>query len=178
MARLITDFESALPTLSKAVFSQPIATVNADKEDGSLLLDADGQPKMITGMIDMGGFDFSKTEDDLYILSFLNKHNGDVAATDAYLREMWGEDYDSYAAMYLIEDIYEGKYHGTGEDLTEQIKVYLDKIITTGAAEKVGCVPVDVELAILLQKIMDKYTFENVDDSWIKLCYYYDYLGK
>ena len=20
----------------------------------------------------------------------------------------------------------------------------------------------------------DKYTFENVDDSWLKLCYYYD----
>ena len=170
---IYADFTGATGT-----FATPITNVPAYNEDGTIQKDENGETVMITGMIDMGGFDFSKTEDDLYILSFLNKHNGDVAATDAYLREMWGEDYDSYAAMYLIEDIYEGKYHGTGEDLTEQIKVYLDKIITTGAAEKVGCVPVDVELAILLQKIMDKYTFENVDDSWIKLCYYYDYLGK
>jgi hypothetical protein len=24
---------------------------------------------------------------------------------------------------------------------------------------------------------MDKYTFQNVDNSWLKLCYYYQYLG-
>ena len=33
------------------------------------------------------------------------------------------------------------------------------------------------ELAEILQMVMDKYTFENVDHAWIKLCYYYDYLG-
>ena len=32
-------------------------------------------------------------------------------------------------------------------------------------------------LAELLQMVMDKYTFQNVDHSWTKLCYYYDYLG-
>ena len=32
-------------------------------------------------------------------------------------------------------------------------------------------------LAEILQLLMDKYTFENVDHSWTKLCYYYDYLG-
>ena len=31
--------------------------------------------------------------------------------------------------------------------------------------------------AELLQKLMDKYTFADVDQSWLKLCYYYDYLG-
>ena len=33
------------------------------------------------------------------------------------------------------------------------------------------------QLAELLQMLMEKYTFENVDQSWLKLCYYYDYLG-
>jgi hypothetical protein len=45
------------------------------------------------------------------------------------------------------------------------------------AKEREGCVPVDARLAEILQMLMDKYTFENVDNSWIKLCYYYDYLG-
>jgi hypothetical protein len=45
------------------------------------------------------------------------------------------------------------------------------------ATERVGCVEVDKELADILQKLMDKYTFEGVDYSWKKLCYYYDHLG-
>ena len=45
------------------------------------------------------------------------------------------------------------------------------------SGQMMGCVVVDEHLAEILQKIMDKYTFENVDDSWIKMCYYYNYLG-
>ena len=55
--------------------------------------------------------------------------------------------------------------------------MYLDKIITSGPVEMQGCVAVDEHLAEILQKIMDKYTFEDVDDSWIKMCYYYETLG-
>ena len=45
------------------------------------------------------------------------------------------------------------------------------------APELEGCVAVNAELATLLQKLMDKYTFEGVDDSWTKLCFYYQHLG-
>ena len=128
-------------------------------------------------MIDMGGFDFSKTEDDLYILSFLSKYDYDVEATDAYLHELWGADYDSYAELYQIEDVFEGKYHGKGEDLTAEISTYLSQMITTGGEEIKGCVPVSERLAELLQLLLDKYTFADVDDSWTKICYYYQYLG-
>ena len=159
------------------VFGTPIATVPAYNEDGSAQKDANGNPVMVKGMIDLDGFDFSKTEDDLYILSFMEKHGGDVEATDAYLHELWGEEYDAYAEIYQLEDVYAGRYHGEGEDLTEEIRVYVDKIITSGPKELQGCVVVDEHLAEILQKIMDKYTFENVDDSWIKMCYYYNYLG-
>ena len=159
------------------VFGTPIATVPAYNEDGTKKKDADGNTVMIEGMIDLGGFDFSKTEDDLYILSFLEKRDFDVEKTDAYLREMWGDEYDAYAEIYQLEDVYEGIYHGTGEDMTDEISKYLDKVITKGDEELKGCVVVTEELAELLQLIMDKYTFENVDDSWIKMCYYYQHLG-
>ena len=29
----------------------------------------------------------------------------------------------------------------------------------------------------ILQALMDKFTFEGVENSWLKLCYYYDHLG-
>ena len=159
------------------VFGSPIATVDSYNEDGTVQKDAAGNTVKVKGMIDLGGFDFSKTEDDLYILAFLNKYDNDVEATDAYLHELWGEDYDAYAEQYQLTDVYEGRYHGKGEDLTDEISEYLDDIITTGAEEIQGCVVVDERLAEILQLVMDKYTFENVDDSWIKLCYYYQDLG-
>ena len=159
------------------VFGTPIASVPSYNEDGTVKKNENGETVMIKGMIEMDGFDFSKTEDDLYILAFLEKHGGDVEATDAYLHELWGDEYDGYAEIYQVEDVFAGRYHGEGEDLTAAISEYLDDIITTGGQEIIGCVAVDENLAVLLQKIMDKYTFEDVDDAWIKMCYYYQYLG-
>ena len=130
-----------------SLFSNPVSTVK----------DVDG--KEVKGLIDMGGFDFSKTENDLYVLSFLEARDNDVDKTREYFKTLWGEDY------------------GTGPDLTEEIKGYLSKMYTGPEKEREGCVPVDARLAEILQLLMDKYTFENVDNSWIKLCYYYDYLG-
>ncbi|MGM9601196.1 MAG: TlpA family protein disulfide reductase [Faecousia sp.] len=160
-----------------AVFSNPIANVDTYDADGNLVKDENGNVVQTKGMIDLGGFDFSKTESDLYVLAFLQKYDGDVQATDAYLRELWGEDYDTNAERYQLEDVYEGRYHGAGEDLSDEMRTYLDKIITTGSQEKRGCVPVDQRLAEILQLLMDKYTFEGVEHSWTKVCYYYDYLG-
>lgn len=160
-----------------SVFSNPIATVPVYGEDGSILKDAAGNPRYISGMIDMGGFDFSKTEGDLYILSILERFGGDAEKTDAYLRESWGEEYDAYAQLYLLEDVYEGIYHGSGPDLTEEMRGYLNVMITVGSPEKIGCVMVDERLAEILQLLMDKYTFDGVEHSWTKLCYYYDHLG-
>ena len=160
-----------------SLFSNPIASVQAYNEDGSAQVDAEGNPVMVKGMIDMGGFDFSKTEDDLYILGIMEAQGNDVDKTVEYLKAYWGADYDAYAEAYQLEDVLEGKFHGTGDDLTEEMKGYLKKMISTGAQELRGCVPVDARLAEILQLLMGKYTFENVDNSWIKLCYYYDYLG-
>ncbi len=142
------------------VFDTPIATTNG-----------------IRGMIDKGAFDFSKTELDLYVLGYLNKNNGDEAAAIAELKEVWGEEYDAYYAEYQVEDVLAGRYHGTGKDLTAEITTYLNSIIKSGSKEAQGCVLVTERLAEILQLLMDKYTFENIDNSWTKLCYYYDHLG-
>ena len=143
-----------------SLFNAPIATVGDVK-----------------GMIDKGGFDFSKNEEDQYVIAMLEKNDNDPEKTREYLKEQWGEDYDANCEIYQVDEVLAGKYHGKGEDLTEAISKYLDKMISDGHVEREGCVVVDEELAEILHKLMDKYTFEDVDQSWLKLCYYYDYLG-
>ncbi len=160
-----------------SLFSSAISSINVYDDNGNPLKDDNGNPIVVKGLIDLNGFDFSKTENDLYILAMMANNNNDPEATDAYLRETWGEQYETYAELYLLEDVYAGIYHGKGEDRTADISKYLDKIIKNSKEELNGCVVVDKELAELLQLLMDKYTFENVDHAWTKLCYYYDYLG-
>lgn len=171
-SKLYADF-----TGITGVFSNPITSAPVYNDDGTPKLDGNGQPVMVKGMIELGGFDFSKTENDLYILGILDKYDGDTAKAEEYLKALWGEDYDAQAEEYQLSDIFAGRYHGKGEDYTAQIEAYLDDMITTGPEERRGCVPVTEELAEILQLLMDKYTFQNVDHSWTKLCYYYDYIG-
>jgi hypothetical protein len=171
-SKLYADF-----TGITGVFSNPITTVPAYNPDGTPALDAAGQQQMIRGMIEMGGFDFSKTENDLYILAILERYDGDVQAAEEYLHTLWGEDYDFYAQEYQLKDVFAGRYHGIGQDYTAHIAAYLEQIITTGPAERHGCVVVTEELAEILQMLMDKYTFAGVEHSWTKLCYYYDHIG-
>jgi hypothetical protein len=151
------------------LFSSPITSVDS--------VDESGKPVVIKGMIELGGFNFALTEYDQYIKSFLDKFDGDVTATDEYLQGLWGADYEANAAEYQIEDVFAGKYHGEGKDMTDAISAYISKMYDGPAEERVGCVPVDENLAEILQMLMDKYTFEGVDHSWTKMCYYYDYLG-
>ncbi len=154
-SKIYADFNGLTP-----IFSEPINTNSGVK-----------------GLIDKGAFDFSKDENDMMILGYMAQNDNDVEKTDAYLKNMWGEEYEANAESYKIKDVFKGRYHGKGEDLTDEISAYLDDIITSGSEERIGCVPVDAKLAELLSKLMTKFTFENVEQSWLKLCYYYDYLG-
>ena len=132
--------------------------------------------RSILEMIEIGGFDFSKTETDGEILAYLAQNDNDVEKTNEYLKKLWGDEYDANAEIYQLDDIFAGRYHGNGKDYTDAMRSYASKIIKT-KDEREGCVEVDEELAAMLQLLMDKYTFEGVENSWIKLCYYYDYLG-
>lgn len=59
-----------------------------------------------------------------------------------------------------------------GKNYTSIMNGYKQLIITSEGETK-GCVPVDETLAIILQKFMDVYTFSGVENSWLKLCYYF-----
>lgn len=133
--------------------------------------------RSIIEMIEMGAFDFSKSETDGEIIAYLKQNDNDVAKTEEYLKKLWGEEFEANAELYQIEDIFEGRYHGKGSDYTEEMRAYAEKIDKSGNKERNGCVVVDERLAELLQMLMDKYTFEDVTNSWLKVCYYYDYLG-
>lgn len=159
-----------------SIFNTPLATGYAYNDDGTVMRDANGNKMEVKGLIDSGAFDFTKDENDMFVLQAMARNNNDPEATDKYLREYWGADYDVLSKEYKITDVFAGRYHGTGEDLTSDAKAYLSKMIS-GNSEKGGCVEVDARLAELLQMLMDKYTFQNVDNSWTKLCYYYQYIG-
>ena len=127
-------------------------------------------------LIEMKAFDFRLSESDHMILTYMDMY-GDQC--EAKLREIWGDTFNEYAEIYQINDVFNGIYHGTGEDKTAEIREYAENLIkkTDKAPELEGCIAVDEELAELLQMLMDKYTFEGVENSWTKVCYYYDHLG-
>ncbi len=133
----------------------------------------------IEEMIKLGGFDFSVNETDQMVLAKLKEFGGDKDACLEYYEKLWGDSYAEWEQIYQLEEVLAGKYHGGGEDLTDEISAYLEKMLpkTDEAPELEGCVPVDAELASLLQQLMDKYSFKGVTNSWTKLCYYYRHLG-
>ena len=130
----------------------------------------------IEAMIERNAFNFALTESDQEILNYLALY-GDQ--TREKLKEIWGDEYEGYAEIYKLDEVLAGKTHGSGEDLTAEIRTYLDKKLPASEdhPELEGCVAVDARLAELLQTLMDKYTFAGVDNSWAKLCYYYQHLG-
>ena len=127
-------------------------------------------------MIELDAYNFKYSESDLIVLTYMERYPEN---TKQKLMEIWGDSYEEYAEEYLLDEVLAGKYHGTGDDMTEIARKYAGMLI--GASEEApelqGCVAVNAELADLLQKLMDKYTFEGVEHSWTKLCFYYQHLG-
>ena len=130
----------------------------------------------IKGLIELGAFDFSKDESDTYVLTALQYNDNDPEKTVQYLRTQWGADFEANYEMFKVEEVLNGIYHGKGQDYTDVMRQYEKKIISSGASELRGCVVVDEQLAEILQMLMDKYTFQGVETSWRKMCYYYEYL--
>ena len=73
-----------------------------------------------------------------------------------------------------------------GKDYTERVReIFANRIVegyneTLGeyieaGDERIGCVIVTEEVAEILQKLVDKYSFSGVEHSWRKLCYYHQY---
>ncbi len=126
------------------------------------------------GLIDLGAFNFHQSEDDLLILQMMELYENDRDKVEQALLDQWGEE-EFNASKDIIDDVFNGIYHGGSGNEEEVIKSYVNKMISGGAAD--GCVPVDEELARVLQLLMDKFTFDGVYQSWLKLCYYYKNIG-
>lgn len=138
-------------------------------------------------LINNGAFDFSKTERDLEAIALLNKYGTDN--NYSALKTYWGADFDANWDLYQMDDVIDGRYHGKGQNLTAEMQAIYDAAIQytdsdktnvvypEGHRELQGCVAVNERLAELLQMLMDKFTFHGVENSWLKLCYYYNYLG-
>jgi len=133
----------------------------------------------LESLIDQGAFDMRMTEMDREAYAYYKNYY--LEGGKGAWRELWGDNFDANWEMYQMDDIIKGIYHGKGVDYTEDVRAYLDKLDdgTDGTSDEVvfperqGCVPVDSDLAVILQALMDKFTFEGVEHSWTKLCYYY-----
>ncbi len=129
--------------------------------------------KSIEYIIENGGFDFTKNAEDDEVLYYLNYFG--AAQCETALRQLWGDDvFEEWAEITKFYEVKMGIYHGT-VDRTAEIREYLAMMepANPDAPEMEGCVKVDAKLAELLQQLMDRYTFEGVEDSWRKLCYYW-----
>ena len=104
-------------------------------------------------------------------------------SVDAYLRTLWADEYSIRYNFYRLDDLKAGITHGRGVDETETVREYIEKMISSTnnpdslSEEAYGCVKVDARLAAVLQKLMDAYSFQNVTNSWTKLCYFFEYYG-
>ena len=61
------------------------------------------------------------------------------------------------------------------EDLTADLEKYIE--IAEKSTHEHKLIPVNEELAGLLQRLLDYYSFYGVEGAWMKLCFYYDYFG-
>ena len=96
------------------------------------------------------------------------------AASDEWLHEYFGDEYDEKWEYYQMDDIKKGIYHGQAQDYTAKMREYVAILLDEADhPERQGCIAVDAELAAILQLHMDRATFEDVENSWVKLCYYY-----
>ena len=79
---------------------------------------------------------------------------------------------------YQMDDVMEGKYHGKLVNYTPTMLEYIAKMDNVATnPERQGCVAVTRELAEILDTLVSREVFENVQGGWLKFCYYYDILG-
>lgn len=79
---------------------------------------------------------------------------------------------------YQMDDVQAGIFHGTVKDYTADMLKYVEKMENDMAnPERQGCVAVTRELAMILDALIAREVFEDVENGWLKFCYYYKLLG-
>lgn len=140
------------------------------------------------------GFDFSKDEFGRVIYDengyyLFTGYNDDEELVQFYVC------YDAEGNIHYVEELNSGEYTEENgytyvkfteeemaafgsADCTQYVKDYIAANMNTDeSSELYGTVKVDERFAKVLSMFMDKYTFEGVEESWLKLCYYFKYVG-
>ena len=141
--------------------SAPVFTTELD-ENGEMLAD-----KIITV-----GINYKLNPADGYYYEL--KDNGELGspiyADFKYTTGIFEETLVQVATKGGFMASENGTFDEVGYQMTVEFASYIQDQYTEGELD--GLVKVDQRLMELLQYLMDKYTFENVKDSWLKLCYY------
>lgn len=130
----------------------------------------------MTGDVIVGNrIDYVLDEDGYYHVKYSDGTTGSIIYCDftyaSYLNDSINKMIENNVFNFKY-DQYEESEIEDAVDYTEIMKEYQKKIIIENDITN-GCVPVDAQLAQILQELMDIYTFDGVKDSWLKLCYYY-----
>ena len=136
-----------------------------------------------------GGIDVVRGDDGIWREKRNDGREGSILYADftmttpIFTQNTLGKMIDMGAFDFRFNDDGEATDYG---DCTEQAReIYANRIVVgyneilgeyiQEGDERIGCVIVTDEVAELLQKLMDKYTFKGVENSWRKLCYYHQY---
>ncbi len=138
----------------------------------------------------------NRTDKDMKALEYLEIYNADGKET---LKAYWdsefssilpgeednGDDisewrYNYFWNYYKMDDVIAGIYHGKVADYTDEMLAYATKMENdvTNNPERQGCVAVTRELAEILDTLIAREVFEDVQNGWLKFCFYYDLLGQ
>ncbi len=152
-------------------------------EDSSLTEDDLNTRWLDYAMFEVMKGDFSTLEElenaELYIAQATEWREYVLEKEDEWLHEFFGDEYEEKWEYYQMDDVMAGIYHGEAKDYTDQMLAYVAILLDEeDHPERQGCIAVDAELAAILQLLMDRETFEGVENSWVKLAYYYATLGE
>ncbi len=101
-----------------------------------------------------------------------------VPAEDENVSDISEWRYNYFWNYYQMEDVQAGIFHGKVDDYTEVILTYVEKMDDGSTnPERQGCVEVTRELAEILDTLIAREVFEDVQNGWLKFCFYYDLLG-
>ena len=138
----------------------------------------------------------NRTDKDMKALEYLEIYNAD--GKDA-LKAYWDSEFSSilpgdgenvsdvsewrfnyFWNYYKMDDVIEGIYHGKVTDYTDEMLAYVAKMENDvdNNPERQGCVAVTRELAEILDTLIAREVFEDVQNGWLKFCYYYNILGE
>ena len=138
----------------------------------------------------------NRTDKDLTAIKYLEIYNTDGKAE---LKATWDDVFSSilppagenvsdvsewrfnyFWEYYQMDDIQNGIYHGNNVDYTATVSAYVALMENDAVynPERQGCVAVTEELAQILDTLVAREVFENVQNGWLKFCYYYQLLGE